>query len=223
MTIKDVQPSRMLQQIRASDQPMRTFINLTKQRLHYNLDLLGAVTGNEGEGKSTLIWTLGDLFVDTMDSTFIAYRPLQYLKKAKHIRNNYPVPRILGFDEAVSGMHNRKSMHKANQKMNEFLMICRAWNFFHMAAFPRFGSMDVYIREHRAVVWIDIEEMGTAWLRIRDPKIPVGEDIHQARMAFPKACRITWDAVDTPEWREYEKNKDRFIEQFLNEALSELA
>lgn len=201
--------------IRAQDNPTRAFIGHTKKRVE-NRDVVACISGPEGYTKSTCAEHLGNIFDENFSRDHVVYTAKQYLET---IRDSPEQTAIIP-DEGVEIFHNRNSQKKENKIVNEVLMECRVFHHFHLCCFPRFMSVDLYLRTFRVWCWIRCTSPGRAEVRLRNWDIPVGESEEEAKRAYPIVCGVTYDPIKEEEWDRREAKKKAFVKKKISKAIA---
>ncbi|MFH7902933.1 MAG: hypothetical protein QXQ19_00470 [Candidatus Aenigmatarchaeota archaeon] len=131
----------------------------TSRIIRYNFDLVYAICGTEGSGKSTFAIFLAKLFneflkekLNTNEDFFtikehIATDVLEYIEKCYRYRHKKY--QIWIWDEAILDMFSREAMKKVNRKLVKFFAVNRSFNHIHLLVIPNLFYLDINIREHR--------------------------------------------------------------------------
>lgn len=210
-------PSDEAYAIRTHRTPHKAFLRRIQQRVENELDAVILITGPEGYTKSTCARHIGRLIDDDFSEKNVQYTVEGYLEAIRDL----PRGSVVIGDEGVEMLHNRNSMKKENKITNEVLMECRIMGLVHLFCFPRFDSVDIYLRDFRVWAWIRCLKPGVAEVRIRNWEVPVGDRANEAKQAYYPVCNIEYPKLDTPEWDDNKQRKEEFIEDKITEALEQ--
>ena len=154
------------------------FISLVKKRLRTDWDLVIAITGEEGSGKSELALWLGFL----IDRGFDLVKNIAYLPSEKDIKDKFNKLNRYAFfdiDEAVKALHKHKWFDNLQQAIVEMYATERFQNKASAVLIPRFRDLTENFRNHRIKIWINIlvrdadkeEAIAIAYLRDSDKDV----------------------------------------------------
>lgn len=151
-------------------------VKIFHKRVKKDKDVACAITGYEGEGKSTLAgWIMiealrqlgndDDYIAENFDN-YMIYSPDRKEMFEKITRPEKYV--AINSDEAVKALY-KLNWASANQKfLNMLFQLCRQENKINLLCIPRFTDLNEYFRNHRVMFWIHILETGYAILLSRD-------------------------------------------------------
>lgn len=128
---------------------------VANKRLRLDKDLVIAVTGDEGDGKSTLAMALG-LKVDALFDfeRNVLYSPTVEETKSKII--GLPKYSAIVADEAIKIMYKLNWGTRIQKFLNIIYALCRQENKLSILCMPRFKDFNEYFRNHRIKFWIHI-------------------------------------------------------------------
>jgi len=150
------------------DEALEIFCKMAKRRLRQDYDLVAAITGGEGIGKSTLAIRLGMLIDPKFDlENNIIYIP-NYEQIVKKVTVGLPRFSVVLVDEAVKVMYKRRWQFKPQIFLNQIYAICRKENKATLLCMPNFSDFDKFFRQHRIMIWIHILKRGKAVMFMRD-------------------------------------------------------
>ncbi len=126
--------------------------------LKQDRDLVIAITGEEGSGKSTLGLSLSLIANPkfSIDSD-ILYNVEDITERLKTV-GRY---KTLLLDEAVEFAFSRNAMKREQKKMIQTFMQVRQKNLFFILLIPNFSDMDKYFRKWRIKRWLHVKKRGT--------------------------------------------------------------
>lgn len=200
--------SREAAWVKRQENSPKAFITLAKNRVKKR-DGIFSITGPEGSTKSTCAEHLANILDNNFTRDNVVYDAKSYLEA---IINNPPRTAIIP-DEGVEIFHNRNSATKESKMVNEVLMECRVFHQYHLCCFPRFLSIDLYLRTFRVWTWIRCLRPGKAEVRIRNWNVEVGETIEEAKEAYPVVCGFTYPPIDAEEWKDRENKKKNYVKR----------
>jgi hypothetical protein len=178
------------------------FMRHLRSRLDSNYDICCVVTGTEGKGKSSTALQLAY----ALDSTFDVSRIGWNVDECITIAVNAPKGSAVLLDEAFDAAFNRQAMSNANKKWVKFLGTARARNLGVFICFPRYASLDPYIRLHRATHWVHVVERG-----LQKVYTPI-EDERAADLQWKLRLALrSRDATYLPFWTQYEQHKMEYV------------
>jgi hypothetical protein len=137
------------------------FAELVNQRLNNDYDLVVAITGEEGVGKSTLAIQLGL----KIDKDFDLVKNIAYLPDEKEIEDKFhslQPKQCFIVDEAIRVFYKLKWMDKFQIRLNQMYMTERWQNKCTFLLIPRFTDLNEAFRNHRVNVWIHVIDRGIA-------------------------------------------------------------
>lgn len=195
-------------------------------RMQNDYDAVIVFTGPEGVGKSTLSYEIASL----NDPNFNAKMRTGFgTSEAIKIANRLSHGDIVEMDEGIEGLLNRDSMRKENKQWQKWMIICRQKNLGVHICFPRFDSLDLYMREFRVWTWFDVKERGKAFIRVRNWAVSPEQDAPHYYQSYPPVACIDFpsveefaenrDWVSLEDWKAKQEKKREYIEGFEEEAL----
>jgi hypothetical protein len=137
------------------------FAELVNQRLNNDYDLVVAITGEEGVGKSTLAIQLGL----KIDKDFDLVKNIAYLPDEKEIEDkfhNLQPKQCFIVDEAIRVFYKLRWMDKFQIRLNQMYMTERWQNKCTFLLIPRFTDLNESFRNHRVNIWIHVIDRGVA-------------------------------------------------------------
>lgn len=150
------------------DKNFEEFVKAIKSRLKHDSDLVMAITGEEGIGKSTLeIHT-----AMAVDENFDLDKNIAYMPTYQHMRekfNSLPQYSAFGVDEAIKVLHKQEWMTRLQRGIVHLYATERKQNKCSVICIPRFRDLNENFRNHRVKVWIHILKRGFAVAYLKDP------------------------------------------------------
>jgi len=143
------------------------FTKLIRRRLKQDWDLVIAITGEEGCGKSTLGMILGTL----TDPRFDLQKNVSYLPDEKEIREEFrrlKKYQCYVIDEAIRSLYKMNFMTNLQQSLIQMWATERFQNKCTILILPRFRDLTENFRNHRVKIWIHVITRGHAIVYIRD-------------------------------------------------------
>lgn len=129
--------------------------NQFTKRLNDDKDVVVAVTGAEGDGKSTLAMQLGM----ASDPAFHLERNVLYSPNYEEMKNKIvglPKYSTVVADEAIKSLYKLRWQEKLQKYINTLYAICRQENKLSLLCMPRFIDFNEYFRQHRIKFWIHV-------------------------------------------------------------------
>lgn len=137
------------------------FGRLLLRRTKNDWDIVIAITGEEGSGKSSFGIQLGK----AIDKNFNLIRNVAYLPDEKQIKEQFNYLRSYSaylIDEAISVFHKHMWMSSLQQMLIRMYATERSQNKTTMLCIPRFRDLTENFRNHRVKIWIHIISRGHA-------------------------------------------------------------
>jgi len=169
------------------------FGELINQRLNNDYDLVVAITGEEGVGKSTLAIQLGS----KIDKDFDLVKNMAYLPDEKEIEDKFhslQPKQCFVVDEAIRAFYKLRWMDKFQIRLNQMYMTERWQNKCTFLLIPRFTDLNEAFRNHRVNIWIHVIDRGVG-------------------LVFKK---ISENIFSTDPWKM--KENDRLLDKYLVKA-----
>ena len=149
------------------DKELIAFTNLIRRRLRQDWDIVIAITGEEGSGKSTLGMLLGGL----IDKRFDFERNVSYLPEAEEVKSQFTSLKkyqCYVIDEAIRALYKMNFMSNLQQTLVQMWATERFQNKATIMIIPRFRDLTENFRNHRVKIWIHVIARGQAVVYIRD-------------------------------------------------------
>lgn len=180
-------------------------------------DVVMAVTGDEGSGKSSIALQMSAY----MDPDFDPVRQVVFTAD-QFTRTAVELPKYsaLVLDESISGGFSRDAGSGPNKRLAKFLTVSRERNLFCFLLWPNIRWLDPILKEHRCKWNVHVEKRvgkagcrhvdcrcyAEAWVRqLRDGEFVFDPPKKVFPFRFPPAVGPVWDA--------YKKAKDEFVNQ----------
>lgn len=146
------------------------------KRVKKDKDVALAISGYEGDGKSTLavqivvsvLRILGKTDDEILErfNDYMIYSPNKDEMFQKITKPEKYAP--INSDEATKALYKLNWASSSQKFLNVLFQLCRKENKINILCIPRFTDLNEYFRNHRVMFWIHILETGTAVLMIRD-------------------------------------------------------
>ena len=149
------------------DKNLRYLIHFIKRRLRKDWDIVIAMSGEEGSGKSTC----GGLIAALIDKNFNLIDNMALLPDEKQIVSEYMKLKkyqCYVIDEAVRAFYKMSFMSKMTQTLVRMWATERYQNKATILIIPRFTDLVENFRNHRVKLWIHVIARGRALVYIRD-------------------------------------------------------
>jgi len=146
---------------------LRSFCRSSLARVADDWDMVIAVTGEEGVGKSTL----GAILAKEIDPVFDWIRSVAYLPTHKEVEDKFfslKSKQVFLVDEAIKVLYKLKWADKLQIRINEMYATERWQNKITILCIPRFTDLNEMFRNHRVKIWIHVIERGYAVAFIKD-------------------------------------------------------
>lgn len=128
------------------DRPLIEILEMYKARIRKNWDAFVAISGEEGDGKSTFAKQLCCYMTNgKFDVSHIAWTPEQFEEKVLAAK---PESAVL-YDEAISGLDSLSTMSTVNRKLRKMAAQCRKRRLFICILLPSFFDLDKNMAIHR--------------------------------------------------------------------------
>lgn len=138
-----------------------------KKRVRKDFDLVTAITGEEGIGKSVFAIELAK----ECDPNFTLEKNeliTPNVEKMKEKITQLPQYSCIIADEAIRILYKQQWYTKAQIYLNQLFSLCRQENKIVLLCIPRFMDINSYFRTWRIKFWVNILERGTAVLFGKD-------------------------------------------------------
>lgn len=155
------------------EEELHAFCKTLIHRLKKDWDVVIAITGEEGTGKSSLAIIMGTYMQDIAKiPKFSLEKNVLYNPKTLDIKDAVLklVPRfgVIMMDEAIKSLYKMGFMSKAQQYINQLYTLCRKENKATLLCIPRFGDLNEFFRNHRTKIWLHIVARGEVMIFVRD-------------------------------------------------------
>ena len=149
------------------DKELIAFSNLIRRRLRQDWDIVIAITGEEGSGKSTLGMLLGGL----IDKRFDFEKNVSFLPDSEEITKQFTSLKkyqCYVIDEAIRALYKMNFMSNLQQSLVQMWATERFQNKATIMIIPRFRDLTENFRNHRVKIWIHVLTRGHAVVYVRD-------------------------------------------------------
>lgn len=136
------------------------------QRLNEDFDVVMAVSGDTGTGKSTLALKLAIKIKELLGQKLDLDKDIAFTQDdvMQWINANQENPKsVLVVDEAVNVAYSRDFMKRENKALNKIFDMMRSKNLCLMLNIPYFKSLDTHIR-NRAKIWLYVDARGHSYI-----------------------------------------------------------
>jgi len=135
-----------------------------RARLRDKRDIVFAITGEEGEGKSVLSIQLARLICGT-DVPFGLENNVIFDPDPKSVgKKIYDLPHFspVIVDEAVKVAYKGNFMHGSQKFLKQLFSVCRGQYKCIILCIPNFRDLDLFFRQHRVGRWLFVVNRGMA-------------------------------------------------------------
>ena len=146
---------------------IHTLAKNIKKRLRSDFDLVIAITGEEGVGKSTIAIWLAVL----IDPKFNFENNMSFFPDPNKVTREYHALKkysVYILDEAVRAVYKMDWQSKLQQSLVKMYTTERWQNKVSILCIPRFWDLAGHFRTHRVKVWIHVMERGHAFVYIKN-------------------------------------------------------
>lgn len=143
------------------DRNLVSLVNAIKARVNNKWDIVIAIDGEEGSGKSTLGIIMGYL----LDDKFDLEANVSYLPSTKQMETKFwslKSKQVFMVDEAIKALYKMRFMDKFQNRINEMYATERWQSKITLLLLPRFTDLNEFFRNHRVKFWIHIVDRGHA-------------------------------------------------------------
>jgi len=193
-------------------------VSFLKWRAAHNYDSSVLLTGDEGNGKSTLgfrivhgvgRWDWANLDY-TVDDVLASYERLN--------PRNRGMP--IFFDEGAREYYSGESVGTPKQKaLSQAFMLVRELGGTLVACWPTIWAAPKQFRSRRATLWIHVKSRGIAWVFERDHRLTFLPSPALRFTRSPTCPMLTWEPYpeDSALWVRYSAIKTKRLHEFLAE------
>ena len=135
------------------------------KRARKNKDIVIAISGDEGEGKSTLAIEIGMAVSLAADLEFRLDKNMIYTNETMELREKLvKLPKCSPIipDEAIKFLYKLNWASAGQKYINTLYSLARKENKITILPIPRFTDINEYFRNHRVKIWIHIIKEGSA-------------------------------------------------------------
>lgn len=173
---------------------IKLLAKLVRTRVRKDYDVVIAVTGDEGSGKSTL----GIKLAFAMDDDFkieknVLFSPVE--NEVKEAVTGLPKYSAIVLDEAIKVMYKLNWNTKIQKLLNILYALARKENKITLLCIPRFTDLTEFFRNHRVHIWVHVTMRGYAFVFIRD-KNPFTDDPWHFKNMQKRIARTNWSSLD---------------------------
>lgn len=146
---------------------LETCVEFIKKRIREDKDLVIAITGDEGIGKSTLAIWLGM----SIDEEFTLEKNELFSPSVEEMESKVrglPKYSVIVADEAIKILYKLYWMTKGQRYLNRLFSIVRDENKVIILCIPRFIDLNEWWRHHRVKIWVHVMERGVAIVDMKD-------------------------------------------------------
>jgi len=146
---------------------VKSFVKILKERLRDDWDIVLAITGEEGVGKTTL----GILLSQQIDKEFSLKKNVAFIPDEKQIMEGFnELPPLSAYliDEAVKSLNKWSWFNSLQQAIIKMYAVARYQNKCTILCMPRFRDLTENFRNHRIKIHINVIDRGTAIAYIKD-------------------------------------------------------
>lgn len=149
------------------------FLKSIRERVKNNWDLVIAISGEEGVGKSHLAITLAML----LDKNFDLERNISYMPTYNEVITKFhalPKYSVYVIDEAIRVLDKQNWAEDLQKAIRHMYATERKQNKITFLLMPRFTDLSERFRNYRVKIWIHILARGVACIYIRDDDKDLG-------------------------------------------------
>ncbi len=164
------------------------FATAAKQRILEDWDVVIAITGREGVGKTTLALEIAF----AIDPTFSLDANILFNPETDDLVKkifSLPPGSVILVDEAIKTSYKRRFATETNIVLNQIYTLCRKQKKISIFCMPRFFDFDEFFRNHRIRFWIHVFERGKAAIFIIDDENPFSSDPWHVKENFKRINR----------------------------------
>ena len=131
------------------EEELYEFCKALIKRLKKDWDVVIAITGEEGTGKSSLAVIMGTYMqhvakIEKFDlEKNVLYNP-KTLDVRDAVMHNVPRHGVIMMDEAIKSLYKMGFMSKAQQYINQLYTLCRKENKATLLCIPRFSDLNEF-------------------------------------------------------------------------------
>jgi len=159
----------------ATDKNLKSLVNAVIDRIDLKWDIVIAIDGEEGSGKSSLGMIMGYL----LDSRFHLESNIAYLPSSKEMEHKFwalDSKQVFLVDEAIKALYKLKFMDRFQTRINEMYATERWQSKITLLLLPRFTDLNEFFRNSRVKFWIHVIDRGVAVAFAKDEVNIFGTD-----------------------------------------------
>jgi ABC-type dipeptide/oligopeptide/nickel transport system ATPase subunit len=131
---------------------LKSNLDIVKEVIKKDFDMVFVVDGNEGSGKSTIASQIAYYCDPTFNLDKMTFSPKEF-KEAVLNAKKYEA---IVYDEAYGGLNSRATMSRINRTIVRMLTEIRARNLFIIIVLPCFFDLDKYVALWRSRILINV-------------------------------------------------------------------
>jgi len=131
---------------------MKSNMDIAIKAVHKDLDMVVAVDGYEGSGKSVITQQIAKYVDPSFTIKRIVFTPSTFRKAIVDAKQFQAVI----YDESYTGLSSRQAMSKVNKALIQMIAEIRQKNLFVFIVCPSFFDLDKYIALHRSRALIHV-------------------------------------------------------------------
>ncbi|MCS7135104.1 MAG: hypothetical protein NZ893_01550 [Candidatus Aenigmarchaeota archaeon] len=219
---EDVQQQTTMNRL---EENFHIFVKRIRKRVRKKYDMVIGITGEEGEGKTTLGIQIGKEADENFDmERNIVFNPDK--EKVKKLILELPKYSVVDVDEAIKILYKMQWYSDIQHLLNVIYALCRRENKISLLLMPRFKDFNEFFRNHRIKLWIHIVQRGIAVVFGKDwspfVKDPWRMDDNQKVLdAYYKRYKGSYLTLDIKERVRILSKSPNFLDVFSFQPLTE--
>lgn len=176
---------------------MKTNLDIAKSVIKKDWDMIFAVDGAEGSGKSVLAMQMAKYCDPNLELEQVVFTPKEFRKVVINAKKYSAII----YDEAYTGLNSRATMSMINRTLISMLAEIRQKNLFIFVVMPCFFDLDKYV---------------TLWRSRALIHVYTGDNFQRGFFAFYNFDRKKQMYIYGKKFYNYSKPKPNFIGRFTN-------